>query len=146
MTAYGGKGCSCWPDVAGPHDTPTGAWMPNAGCHFHGLLAGYVPPRTDTGTYRVDLSTPPDGPECPPGVHSMFDPCPGGCMEDLPEEECTGCGDGLAPCEDCEVITAIDLSPPPCRDYQRTHPRKVRRLSWWRKGLARACLWLWRDR
>ena len=34
---------------------------------------------------RADLSTPPDGPECPPGVHSMFDPCPGGCLNDFDE-------------------------------------------------------------
>lgn len=31
-----------------------------------------------------DLSTPLDGPECPPGVHSMFDFCPGGCATDCP--------------------------------------------------------------
>lgn len=34
-----------------------------------------------------DLSTPPDGPECPPGVHSMFDFCPGGCLNEATTEE-----------------------------------------------------------
>lgn len=39
-------------------------------------------------------SAPLDGPECPPGVHSMFDFCPGGCLsDDEPEyDPRDGCG------------------------------------------------------
>lgn len=86
MTAapYGDKGCRCWrSEDYNPWDDRTHhEWMPNASCPQHGLLAGLARDRMETGTYRVDLSTPPDGPECPPGVHSMFDPCPGGCLND----------------------------------------------------------------
>lgn len=49
----------------------------------------------DPAAHRRDLSTPPDGPECPPGVHSMFDPCPGGCLND---DDYTP-SDGAKPCE-----------------------------------------------
>lgn len=52
-----------------------------------------------------DRSTPPDGPECPPGYHSIFDPCPGGCLEDEPDDDCCLRGD----C-DCDVTPAL-LSP-----------------------------------
>lgn len=184
MTAYGDKGCACWPDEDG-----AGRWMPNARCRFHGLLAGYTPPRTETGTYRVvagacgrhpgastisgvcamctrtpdavlarrDLSTPPDGPKCPPGVHSIFDPCPGGCtLAYDDEEECTGCGvrqDYLGPCEDCEAKDA-DAALLARDDLQESLAQFRRgeilplgpRPPWWQRAIVRAALWLWRDR
>ena len=51
---YGAKGCTCFADDVGP-DASKGriAWSPNAYCRYHGLLAGYAPPRAETGTYRV---------------------------------------------------------------------------------------------
>lgn len=80
---YGRKGCRCWPeelDVSSGADglvtRVPGRWMPNAGCPFHGVLAGMVKPRDETGTYRV-VSATPEPEECPPGVHSMFDFCQG---------------------------------------------------------------------
>lgn len=80
---YGRKGCRCWPeelDISSGADglvtRVPGRWMPNAGCPFHGVLAGMVKPRDETGTYRV-VSATPEPEECPPGVHSMFDFCQG---------------------------------------------------------------------
>lgn len=91
---YDSKGCRCWrsEDYNFWDDRTHGGWLPNAACPHHGLLADFTE-RRDTGAYTViskpvtieprqDLSTPPDGPECPPGLHSMFDPCPGGCLND----------------------------------------------------------------
>lgn len=90
---YGAKGCSCWPEeyTASHNGHAETRWYPNAGCRFHGVLAGFLADRRETGTYRViEPDAPPPGragvsrPECPPGVHSMFDPCPGGCLSDEP--------------------------------------------------------------
>jgi hypothetical protein len=92
---YGCKGCRCWPDQTPAHGTADETWYPNAMCPHHGLLADYTE-RKETGTYSVvqpelepprDLSTPLDGPECPPGVHSAFDFCPGGCLNEATTEE-----------------------------------------------------------
>lgn len=51
---YGAKGCSCWPNEDyNPWDDRTTAFLPNSGCRFHGVLAEFTPPRTDTGVYKV---------------------------------------------------------------------------------------------
>ena len=52
----------------------------------------------------------PDGPECPPGYHSIFDPCPGGCLnDDEPDPDpADGCGyhqEG----QDCEYHGPLPL-------------------------------------
>lgn len=59
LNPYGRKGCRCWPiELDHPADDPED-WHPAAECPFHGLLASYVPPPADTGTYRVvDLDLP----------------------------------------------------------------------------------------
>lgn len=109
LNPYGRKGCRCFLVEATEtvsHELDYVSvdeqrrWMPNAACSFHGILADYERGRRDTGVYAVvpvgyrprDLSTPPDGPECPPGTHSMFDPCPGGCLneddEGVPYDDC----------------------------------------------------------
>lgn len=105
LNEYGCKGCVCFKAESAADGVHYGEWMPNAGCRFHGLLAEYQAPRADTGVYKVDLGkyenggflTPGSGwvdsqgrdamqgPECPPGVHSLFDPCPGGCLNDEDE-------------------------------------------------------------
>ena len=36
---------------------------------------------------EVEAMPPAQGPECPPGVHSMFDFCPGGCLNEESLEE-----------------------------------------------------------
>lgn len=33
------------------------------------------------------MTTSPTPVECPPGTHSMFDPCPGDCADPLPDDE-----------------------------------------------------------
>lgn len=55
---YGAKGCSCWPNE--DYDPDYASWdhrmteyLPNSACRFHGVLAEFLPPRTDTGVYRV---------------------------------------------------------------------------------------------
>lgn len=88
---YGRKGCSCFKAESVADGVYYGQWMPNAGCRYHGVLADYQAPRMDTGVYTLDLKKYeeelPDGPaECPPGVHSMFDFCPGDCNEPVAEE------------------------------------------------------------
>lgn len=80
---YGAKGCSCFSDDL--------RWWPNARCRFHGILADYTADRRETGTYRVvpePVPMPePGGDECPTGFHSVFDPCPGGCLNEDDELE-----------------------------------------------------------
>lgn len=110
MTEYGAKGCRCWPedelDVSTGLDgfitRIPGRWMPNASCPHHGLLAGMLAPRTDTGVYRVVRAD--------DGTPTVLEPMEGvdlsvahrvdrGCAE-----ECTGCGvrqDFLGRCEEC---------------------------------------------
>lgn len=64
------QGCSC--SVNNPRDI----------CGYCAKAMSEVMRDPDVPTRRLpprDLSTPLDGPECPPGVHSMFDFCPGGC-------------------------------------------------------------------
>lgn len=91
---YGCKGCSCFKAESVADGVYYGQWMPNAGCRYHGVLADYQAPRMDTGVYTLDLKKYeeglPAGPpeECPPGVHSMFDFCPGGCLEPYDEDDC----------------------------------------------------------
>ncbi|AJF68178.1 hypothetical protein [Streptomyces vietnamensis] len=77
-TPYGVRGCRC---VRVQEGGAVYRWDRDTTCPYHGLLPR---DRTDTGIYRgVDLSTPPlDGSECPPGIHSIFDPCAGGCLND----------------------------------------------------------------
>lgn len=112
MSDYGGKGCTCWPEpkasdpsdvywapnASCPHHgilapftpdrTETGTYRVFTGpCERHpgaSTIAGLCAmcSRTPDAVFRGGLSTPPDGPECPPGVHSLFDPCPGGCLND----------------------------------------------------------------
>ncbi|WP_432112828.1 hypothetical protein [Streptomyces sp. S1] len=57
----------------------------------------------DRGDYSqyLDATDPaapgsPDGPECPPGIHSIFDPCPGGCLNDFTETDKADLADSLA--------------------------------------------------
>lgn len=60
---------------------------------------------------RPDLSTSLDGPERPPGVHSIFDPCPGGWADDdTPAARCDE-HDRAIPCRPC--MRERDLSTPP---------------------------------
>jgi len=59
------------------------------GCSHEQAFAELV--AFDQAHGHYDLNTPAAGPICPPGVHSMFDPCPGGCAND--EESCEQCGD-----------------------------------------------------
>lgn len=90
-TPYGVSGCICWLDNPGDPDE---RWMPHAGCRYHGVLGA---PRQDTGQYRVVLPT--DDDQCPEGLHSMFDPCPGGCLnEDDVTPDCCGQPDGCCGC------------------------------------------------
>lgn len=105
--AYGLESETWYPNAMCPHHglladyTPerkdTGVYtvvQPEGPCERHpgaSTIAGRCAMCTcrpeDVGRRR-DLSTPLDGPECPPGVHSMFDFCPGGCLnEDTTEEE-----------------------------------------------------------
>lgn len=98
---YGCDGCRCWPpDPFTLAPTSQGQWMPNAHCPHHGVTPSRAAgsPGVGTDTSRRNLSTPPDGPECPPGVHS------GGCSEDVDHEH--GCG----PCDQCnQPLSHFDL-------------------------------------
>lgn len=69
-TPYGGKGCTCWPNEDyNPWDDRTAEWLPNASCRHHGVLADMLPPRNDTGTYRV--VTPPTDYEVAHGIDDV---------------------------------------------------------------------------
>jgi predicted small metal-binding protein len=93
MTEYGAESCCC--TSYDEYDGRT-TWYPMAHCPRHGILAEYTPDRLDTGTYRVIRPDDPD--QCPEGTHSMFDPCPGGCLNDeLGDTHEHGAG----PCEPC---------------------------------------------
>ena len=90
-TPYGVSGCICWLDNPGDPDE---RWMPHAGCRYHGVLGRS---RVETGQYRVVLPT--DDDQCPEGLHSMFDPCPGGCLNE-------------------DDVTLDDGTPNPCPEGQ----------------------------
>ncbi|ALO12911.1 hypothetical protein AQF52_7325 [Streptomyces venezuelae] len=138
-TTHGVAGCLC--RIVGNIDDGGHDWKRVSTCPYHGVLAPMLPDRTDTGMYRVvNLSTPLDGPECPPGVHSMFDPCPGGCLGNELGEPCIVA-------KDCGVhgtgtVEIIRTGPPAPRLPPRPDNRRRRRYrhspGHWGVGIARS--------
>ena len=82
LNPYGRKGCTCWRD----EDARTGThWYPRASCPFHGVLAEFLPPRNETGTYRVVSADPPIDESETLGYDATLIPAPG--WDTIPNED-----------------------------------------------------------